>query len=133
MRDARRIAQQVHRTRGAKVIAADPACRWLAGKNEILDELGRIDNDYALLTIAKRVVELKPSTPEAVDMIRRHREFDQLADEIVHTVNDYSKRHPATTRHDILHALESAAMMLGKVLEPEDVGRHQFLRKPVPA
>lgn len=128
MRNAKGIAKQVHRTRALAVLEEDASCRWLANKPEILDELGRIDSDHALLVIAKRLCELKPTIAQAIEMIRRHREFDQLADEVVHVVNDYRRRHPATTRHEVLRALETAAIMLGRVVDPTAPGRHQFLR-----
>ncbi len=129
MRHASTITKQVHRTRATAVLDADPCCRWLANKREILDELGRIDSDYAMLVIAKRICQLKPSTAEAVGMIRRHREFDRLADEVVAVVNQYCKRNPSTTRSEILRALETAGMLAGRALEPAEPGRYQFLRK----
>jgi len=62
-------------------------------------------------------------------MIGRHREFNQLADEIVHVVNDYIKRNPSTTRSDIIRALETAGLLLGSVDGMSKPGRHQFLQK----
>lgn len=128
MRETKEIAKQVHRQRALAVLGPDPTARWLAQRPEVLDELGRIDCDYALLVIAKRIAELKPATSAAIEMIRRHREFNQLADEIIHVVEDYCKRHPSTSRSEILRAIESAGVMLGRV-GAEEVGRHQFLRR----
>ncbi len=119
----------MHRARALAVLANNPACRWLVHKTEILDELGRIESDYAMLIIAKRICELKPATAEAVEMVRRHREFDQLADEIAHVVNDYRKRNPDTTRQEVLQALETAGMLLNRTTDRGVPGSHQFLRK----
>jgi len=125
----KQITRQVHRRRALAVLGADPQFRWLANKPEILDELGRIESDYALQVIAQRLCELKPHTHEAIEMIGRHREFNQLADEIVHVVNDYIKRNPTTSRSDIIRALETAGLLLGSVDGMSKPGRHQFLQK----
>ena len=127
MRNAKEIAKHVHRTRALNVLGNDPIGRWLANQPYLLDELGRIASDHALLTIARRLDGLRPETDEAIEMIRRHREFDQLADEIVHVVEDYCQRHPTTQRQDILRAIGSASLMLGEHYEAADSGRHQFL------
>lgn len=129
MRTTKAITTQVHRKRATAVLTKDTAWRWLASKSEILDELGRIDSDHVLLAIAQRLSASKPSTGEAIDIIRQHREHDQLADEIVHAVTAFMKRRPATTRGDVRTALESAAVMLCSVEPASVAGQHQFLRK----
>lgn len=129
MRDVKQITRQVHRGRAMAVLGGGPQYQWLANRPEILDEIGRIDADYALLVIAKRLCELKPQTSEAIEMIARHREFNQLADEIVHLVSDYAKRYPATSRTDILRALETAGLLLGSVDGAAKPGRHQYLQR----
>jgi hypothetical protein len=128
VKNTKEIAKQVHRTRALGVLDTAGAFKWLAHKPEILDELGKIDADYALLQIAKRVCELRPSTADAVAMVRNHREFDQLADEIVHCVRDYCKRKRSATRNEIIAALQNAAVVLAQVAEPSEAGKHQFLR-----
>jgi len=131
MRSTKTITTQVHRRRAAAILTKDSAWRWLASKSEILDELGRIDSDHVLLAIARRISDEKPSTGEAIDMIRHHREHGQLTDEVVHAVKEFMKRHPSTTRSEVRDALESAGLMLCS-LEPASVaGQHQFLRKVV--
>jgi len=129
VRNVKQITQQVHRKRATAIIGKGREFQWLTAKSEILDALGRIDTDLALLVMAKRLCELKPSTTEAIDMISRHREFDELADEIVHVIRDYSKRHPSTTRADVLRALETTSLMLGDDDGASEPGRHQFLQK----
>ncbi len=129
MRQTKTIARQVHRQRAASLLSKLPTCKWVIHNSDVLDELGRIESDHALIEIAKRICQIKPSTIEAIEMVRRHREFDQLADELVHLVNDYRKRHPSTTRHEVLRALETAGMMLGKSTEVGEPGSHQFLRR----
>ncbi len=111
------------------LVGSHPEFRWLTTKPEILDELGRIDADHALLVMAKRLCDLKPHTNEAIEMIARHREFNQLADEVIHVVNDYFRRHPTTSRAEVLRALETAALLLGTFDEASKPGRHQFLQK----
>lgn len=129
VRSTKTITTQVHRTRARAILTKDTAWRWLASKSEILDELGRIDSDHVLLAIAQRLSEAKPSTGDAIDLIRQHREHDQLADEIVHAVNEYMKRHPSSSRSDVRDALESAHVMLCSVEPASVAGQHQFLRK----
>ena len=131
MRYEKAIAKQVHRTRAATVVQKDPSCGWVAHRPEILDELGRIPCDYALLDLAKRLCTLRPTTDEAVELIRQHRQFDKLADAIVHTVNDYCKSKPETTRSDILRALDQAGGTLSKINVSGEPGRHQFLRQKI--
>jgi hypothetical protein len=106
--------------------AKSPKLNWLcdfegmkAGRDDawrptILIELGKIDDHDAMLAIAERVCELKPGTREAVAMIRNYRlderEPDtlQLANEIIHTINDYWKRFPKLTQRQILSAIATA-------------------------
>jgi hypothetical protein len=129
LNNVRRIAKQVHRTRAVAVIGDDPVCAWLMDKPEILDELGRIDTDFAVSTIARRLCEIRPDTYEAINMIRRHRSFDKLADELVKTVTGYLRRYPATTRSEIKQALDNVALRMGTLFEQSEPGKHQFLRK----
>ena len=129
MRSTKTITTQVHRKRAAAILTKDSAWRWLASKSEILDELGRIDSDHVLLAIGKRLSKTKPSTGDAIDMIRHHREHDQLADEIVHAVKEFMRRHPSTARSEVRDALESAGVMLCSVEPASVAGQHQFLRK----
>ncbi|MEE9296358.1 MAG: hypothetical protein V3W34_15545 [Phycisphaerae bacterium] len=130
MRHAKEIARQVHRTRAAAVVEKDLACRWVADKPEILDELGRIPSDHALLVIARRLCAGQPTVDKALELIRQHRQFDQLADNIIEVVNEFCRRKPTTTHSEILRALEAAGMMLARVREPGgEPGQHQFLRK----
>ncbi|NOS99707.1 MAG: hypothetical protein HOP29_03680 [Phycisphaerales bacterium] len=126
---ANEIARHVHRKRAAAVLGKRAEYQWLVDRAEILDELGRIDTDYALLVAAKRLCELKPPTTEAIEIIRRHKEFNRLADEIIHAVNDYTRRHPGTSRVDILRALEAAGSLLAGVDGENKPGIHQYLFK----
>ena len=129
MRNVQQITRQVHCRRALAVLGGRSEFQWLANRSEILDELGRIDTDYALLVIARRVCELQPDTSEAVEMIARHREFDRLADEIVHVVNDYTRRNPSTSGTEIFRAFETAGMLLGSVHATSPPGCHQYLHK----
>lgn len=129
VRNAKQIAQQVHRQRAMAVLKDDPPSKWLANKPDILDELGRIDSDYALKVIARRICQLKPTSTHAIEMIRRHREFNKLADELVSTIEKYVERQPTTTRAEILEAIDTVKGVLGQFSQPNEAGSHQFLRK----
>lgn len=126
---ANEIARHVHRRRAATILGKHTEYQWLMDRPEILDELGRIETDYALLVAAKRLCELKPPTTEAVEIVRRHKEFNRLADEVIHVVNDYLRRHPGTSRVDILRALEAAGSLLAGVDGENKPGIHQYLFK----
>lgn len=128
---AKEITRQVHRARAALVVEKEPGCQWLVDKTEILEALGRIQSDRALLVIARRLCTLRPVVDEAIDMIRQHRQFDQLADEIILVVNGYCRQKPATTRSEIQRALEAASVTLVRMGESDEPGQHQFLRKPI--
>ncbi len=127
--NVKRIAQQVHRKRAVAIVEEDPSCTWLMDKPEILDELGRIDTEFALSAIARRLCEVRPDTSRAIEMIRQHRSYDKLADELVKTVNAYVRRFPATSRMEITKALDNAAMRLGSLEEQSKPGKHQFLQR----
>ncbi len=133
VRNAKQIAQQVHRQRALAILKDDPHSQWLANKPDVLDELGRIDSDHALKVIARRICQLKPSPPQAIEMIRRHREFNKLADELVSTIERYVERQPATTRTEILEAIDTVKGVLGQFGQPTEAGSHQFLKKQAPA
>jgi hypothetical protein len=85
-------------------------------KRTIMSELGRIDDDDDLLSIAEQVCELKPNTQDAVAMIRRWRlgkspEADALGltDAIVNVINRYIGTHPGTTKMQVRAACDNAA------------------------
>ncbi len=114
------------------VLKDDPTAQWLANKPDILDELGRIDSDHALKVIARRICQLKPTSHQAIEMIRRHREFNRLADEIVLSIEKYVERNPSTTRAEILEAIDTVKGVLGR-FNVQEAGSHQFLRKQTPS
>jgi hypothetical protein len=79
-------------------------------REEILSELGRIEDDYELRYAAKKVCQLKPQTEEAINMIRRFREVHtvnsvNLVREVVsQAVTDYQKVNPCISDLDVNRA-----------------------------
>lgn len=69
----------------------------------ILSELGRIDDDKALLAIAKQLCTLKPATHEAVGLIQKFRgvlrasKIDELETALLNTINRWLRRHRGGT------------------------------------
>jgi hypothetical protein len=64
---------------------------------------------------AVQLCKLKPKTRDAVVMVRRFRtgreapaDSLQLANEVIHLVNDYMQRHPSVEKKDILDAMRTA-------------------------
>lgn len=140
VKHAKGITRQVHRARAALVVEKERSCEWLVDKADIMEALGKIPSDYALLAMAKHLCEMKPNAAEAIELIRKHRRFDQLTDEIVRVVNGYCRKKPSTTSNQIEQAMEAASATLARISEPEDPsqvdelgepGQHQFLRQPV--
>jgi len=84
-----------------------------AWKPIILYELGKIQDPETMKTVARRICELKPSSKEAVSMIRRFRNGNpkpacvfQLNKEITATINNYIQRHQDITNEQILESLK---------------------------
>jgi hypothetical protein len=120
----------LHRQRALHHLAAvqDERLKWLFDedaimrgddlKYSVLAELGRIDDQRELLTIALAVCELKPSITDAVQMIKRYRageakpgESDKLTQEIIGTINRYLKRHP-TSWEQVKEALSITSLIV---------------------
>lgn len=120
--DGHRAQEVAYQTRAMEVLCDDPEDRyaWLCDpvtqviRVGILTELGRIDDDDAMRAIAARICELKPRTEDAVAIIRRQLDVaaagdtQELAREILLTIDAYSARHPATNWQQMLKALRSA-------------------------
>jgi hypothetical protein len=103
----------------------DPAFHWLVDPNHqapndtvyrrsIMYELGRIEDPDDLLSVARRICELKPKTRDAIAMIRRFRRGETpvhpgaLAAELIRAVNAYKTRHPSTSWETIRSEVETA-------------------------
>ena len=107
----------------------EPALAWLlddprsieAGggqiKNKaIISELGKLRKGDLIIMVAREICRMKPGVRRAISMIRRSRlgrpltssEVD-LAEAILVAVDRYLKRHPETTRAEIVAALEEAS------------------------
>lgn len=103
---------------GKKVAAGVQA--W---KPTILIELGRIEDEELMRAMAEQLCELKPSTRDAVLMVRRLRtgglpagDALQLANEIIATVNRYIRSHANVTKDDLRSALATAAASVNESL-----------------
>jgi hypothetical protein len=109
-----------------KQFALDPALRfrWLCGDPDavmrgeehcrltILAELGRIDDEQEREEMALYLCEVKPTTREAVALIRQVRtqrvppgDTTQLADLIRHAINTYLREHATMPWNDVRQAL----------------------------
>lgn len=85
-------------------------------KPTILTELGRIEDEDDMRAVAERLCEMKPTTRDAVLMVRSLRtgglpagDTLQLANEIIQTINRYLHSHVGVTREGIFDALRTAA------------------------
>jgi hypothetical protein len=115
------------------------AFRWLGDREavnrgdghfrrSIMQELGRIDNDDAMKSVARQICKLKPRAREAVAMIRRWRLGERrkagnvlaLTDELVGVVNDYLNRHPEMTTRQLRTAAENLAYLIDPDYEPDE-------------
>lgn len=92
-------------------------------KQGILSELGRIDDDESLIAIARQLCELKPTTREAVAMVRRWRlgkdgvgSAPDLAQAMLNAYNDYLMRYPSTGDDERAQAL----LLLMATLKPSE-------------
>jgi len=95
--------------------------KWLYDFNgsmreTVLYELGRIEDDEWIRGWAKRLCELKPTTKEAVAMIRRWRHGKSnsqgalaLTKMLIGKINDFVHRYPDTRQQQILAALENVS------------------------
>jgi hypothetical protein len=80
----------------------------------ILAELGRIDDDKTLRSVAAQVCKAKMKTAEALRALRRMRtgkrkpgDTLELANVIVDVINDYTSRRPGLSPDDIRKALRT--------------------------
>lgn len=90
----------------------------------ILTELGRIDDDEAMRDVALQICKLKPKTRDAVLMIRRVRtgglplgDALQLANKIIHTINQYLHGHAGVTKEQVFDALATAKQSVDESLD----------------
>jgi len=92
-------------------------------KVSILAELGRIDDQDAIVAVAREISERSLSAKDAVLMVRQWRlgepkegDLLQLHDEIANAINNFWKRFPKTPTSTVINALE---MMIVNVEESE--------------
>jgi len=120
----RGLVDIAYRIRACALLKDIAACHWLydsegvkqgddsAWQPSILTELGRIDDDDALIAIAMQVCGRQPSRKEAIRFIRRYRtarrppQNDQLTTEILGVINDFVQRYPQTTLEAVNDTLE---------------------------
>lgn len=90
----------------------DETVKPVVYRRTILTELGRIDDDDELREVAAYLCEHKPSTREAIGIIRRYRhgvkpaDCTALTNTFIRTMNDYIGGHPDVTRQQILMAMQ---------------------------
>jgi hypothetical protein len=127
-----------YQARATGLLQNDPRFSWLANgkaawntenpdynpyKVGILQELGRIQDDNELREVALFLCDKKPSTREAISIIRRIRlderrsrtgNAQRLAEEIVHKLDDYLIRYPDTSNQ----TAEEALNIVLKIVKP---------------
>lgn len=126
VRSRRGLVDMAYRQRAIRLVKDIPACQWVcdfegmrrgddsAWRPSILTELGRINDDDALIAVAIEVCERQPSREEAIRLIRRYRTAprpplpDQLTTEILGAINGYIRRYPQTTWPAVHDALDLA-------------------------
>lgn len=102
----------------AKVTADAPN----AIKHSILAELGRIEDADVVKAVALQICEMKPTTREAVQIVRNFRtgkksagSVRQLESEIHRLIENYLTRHPAMSFSRVCDALASALELTTKL------------------
>ena len=105
-----------YRTKAIQTLCYEPRFAWLADegkmavgakdawKPSILAELGRIRDADTLRAVALRICELRPSTKEAVALIRRfrlgreaHGDYRALWMHLARALDEYVAVHPSTS------------------------------------
>ena len=117
-----------YRTRAIQTLCYEPRFAWLADegkmavgakdawKPSILAELGRIHDADTLRAVALRICELRPSTKDAVAMIRRFRlnreppaNYLDLVYHLAKALDEYVTVHPSTPDEWKLMAMQDLA------------------------
>jgi hypothetical protein len=132
-RTVRSIQNKWFLVQAQRVLRHEPELTWLldldpsthaiqkggAYRMTILQELRRIEDEGVMKAVARRLCELKPSTREAVAMIRRFRlgrsapaSVNQLVDALAQTIDDYRMRHPQITDAQIHEALQMVGVLV---------------------
>ncbi len=125
---SRGLQNRICMLRAIKVLGENPASRWLvppygdvmSGKEsfrslQLLSELGRIEDDRDLRTVALRICKQKPSVAQAIQLAKAHRLGTSkgnavlLAVTIIRCIERYFVSHPQTTLQQVRGALASAA------------------------
>jgi len=87
---------------------------------EILAELGQLEDREAIRAVAARICGLRPRTKDALRMLRQHRlriepepvDTSVLVDALVRCVDELMRRYPATTKAQLVEALDGAREVL---------------------
>ena len=121
-----------YRTKAIQTLCYEPRFAWLADgekmaagvkdawKPSILAELGRIRDGDTLRAVALRICELKPSTKEAVAIIRRFRlrreppaNYLDLVHHLAKALDGYVAVHPSTPDEWKVMAMQDLAELIG--------------------
>ena len=121
-----------YRTKAIQTLCYEPRFAWLADgekmaagvkdawKPSILAELGRIRDGDTLRAVALRICELKPSTKEAVAIIRRFRlnreppgDYLDLVHHLAKALDGYVAVHPSTPDEWKIMAMQDLAELIG--------------------
>lgn len=127
VKTGRALQNTSYRQLALRCLVQDPAFSWLcngakmeagapnAWKPGILSELGRFLDEETIRAFAARICELKPSTKEAIAMLRRARRQKgapvsilKLTQQICRVIDTYVADHPGITQAQILMAIQNA-------------------------
>lgn len=136
VRTERHRSNIAYRFRAIRVLKDDPAFTWLcdyaamargddgAWKPGILAELGRVEDEQDMRSLARQLCELRPRAKNAVLMIRRWRtgraprgDPINLTSVILKAIDDYRLRHEGVSDQLVLASLENA---MGYIIDTDD-------------
>lgn len=125
--------------RALGILQDDPQCEWLAGhdvmynnhkplpRQAILTELGRIDNDEAMLATARRICEMRPTAKEGAAKIRHWRtgkrsggDVRSLTKRLAITYDLYRIQHPGMTDDQASTAVTWFKQTVDKVIADQE-------------
>jgi hypothetical protein len=131
----RTIQNTSYHIRAFGLLQDEPWAKWLVGdvsqegkpgqvRKTILAELGRLGDDEALRAVARHICERKPTTKDAVAMIRHYRlgrqprgAVDDLTNRLITLIVEYIDSHAGVDAAMIREALTYAGPVVEEALE----------------
>jgi hypothetical protein len=131
----RTIQNASYHIRAFSLLQDEPWAKWLMGyvsqegkpgqiRKTILAELGRLREDEVLRAVARQICERKPTTKDAVAMIRHYRlgrqprgAVDDLTDRLTTLIVEYIDSHAGVDAAMIREALTTTGLVIEDALE----------------